>query len=99
MFRLYTREGQRGQTIILTTLTLILSFGLLGFVVDVGWAYWKRTAAKTAAEAASAAVVIAASNQPTWTCGGTVPCATTATACPASPASPPTDFLQSGCLY
>src|SRR5215813_10084383 len=99
MFPFNTRKGQRGQTIILTTMTLMVSFGLLGFVVDIGWAYFKRTSARTAAEAAATAAVVYASTAPNWTCGTTVACATTSTACPASPTTPPSDALQSGCLY
>jgi hypothetical protein len=64
-------------------------FGLMGLVVDIGWAYWRREAAKTAAEAAVAAVVLAA--------GTTTPTAQSGTACPSSP--DPLVAWQVGCIY
>jgi hypothetical protein len=51
-------------------------FGLMGFVVDLGWAYWRREAAKTAAQSAASAVAASA--------GSTAPTAQANTNCPAT---------------
>jgi hypothetical protein len=93
------RSSQRGQSAIFATLSLVLSMGLIGMVVDVGWAYFTRIAAKTAAEAAASAATVAASSETGFTCGLNVPCFANDTACPATPTSPPSDIIQTGCLY
>src|SRR5256885_10134042 len=46
------RSGQAG---ILMVLSLTLLFGVLGLAVDIGWGYFKRQAAQTAADAAALA--------------------------------------------
>src|SRR5688572_21085727 len=98
MFRLTTRNGERGQAVILATLSLILSLGIVGFVVDIGWGYFRKIAVRTAAQAAATAAAVAASTQTGFTCGLNVPCPAE-TACPATPSSPPSDYMQAGCLY
>ena len=92
-----SRERQRGQAAIMATISLVVIFGLLGLVVDVGWAYWRREACKTAAEAAVVAAGMAASSASSFTCGSGVTCQS-ATACPSSltPASNP---INAACLY
>lgn len=81
------------------TLTLPLTLGLVGMVVDVGWAYWREEACRTAAQAAAFASAMAASKASNQTCGSGVTCTTGYSACPASPTSPPSSVLQNGCLY
>ena len=41
-------------------MSMLVMCGLLGLVVDVGWANWRKEACKTAAEAAAQAAVAAA---------------------------------------
>jgi hypothetical protein len=83
------------------TMTLTVSLGLIGLVVDIGWAYWRKEACATAASAAAFAAISAASassvtNQScgsgltSWTCS-TYPC-------PANPVSV-SNNLDNGCLY
>src|SRR4051812_19288739 len=91
----------RGQAALFATMSLGVSLGAIGLVVDSGWAYFRKTAAQAAAESASSAALMAAVASTTsvgYTCGLTVSCVSS-TACPASPTTPPSDSLQSGCLY
>ena len=97
-----TRTSARGQAIILVTLSVPVLFGLMAMVVDVGWGYWRQEACKTVAEAAAGAAAVAAKTASNYTCGNGVACtgsATTYADCPSSPAAPPSDNLQNGCLY
>jgi hypothetical protein len=72
------------------TLSLPLTIGMIGLVVDVGWAYWRKEACRTAADSAAIAAAVNAKKSSTFT-------VQSATACPQNPsASVP---LQSGCLY
>src|SRR3954469_22314753 len=70
----------------------VVLFGMLGLVVDIGWASWRKEACKTAAEAAAQAAVAAAK------AGGstnyTVPASTS---CPSSPTN--STSAGAGCLY
>jgi hypothetical protein len=101
------RPGQHGQAALFMTMTLTLSFGLIGLVVDLGWAYWRQEACLEAAQsAAMGGVMFAMHNNTTWppatcTTSSTVVCQATATACPTNltvPSTPTTD-VQSACLY
>lgn len=84
------KPSQAGQAAIMLSLSLPLTIGMLGLVVDVGWAYWRKEACRTAAESAATAAAINAQKSSTFTVQA-------ATACPQSPsASIP---LQAGCLY
>ena len=38
---------RRGQALIFITLSLPVIFGGLAMAVDIGWAYWRKEAAKT----------------------------------------------------
>jgi hypothetical protein len=76
------------------TLSLTVILGMLGLVVDLGWAYYRQQAAQAAADAAAIAAVRAAvTSDPSGpTCTGAVWCGA-ATNCPAvAPASPSTNF-------
>ena len=84
------------------TISLPVTLGMVGLVVDVGWAYWRTEACRTAAQASAMASVLQAMSASDLTCGSGVACTTsssTYTACPGSPSSPPSDNLQAGCLY
>jgi hypothetical protein len=96
-----SHQAERGQVLIMVSLSLVATLGILALVVDLGWAFWRKEAATTAAEAAANAAAIAASNATAFSCSGTggVPCQS-ATACPADPAStPPNNVITTACLY
>jgi hypothetical protein len=79
-------------------MTLTLLMATLGLVVDLGWSYYLKQSAQTAADAAAlaAAAYASASGQPA--CGAATSCSDTATNCPNPPTAPGTD-LDVGCLY
>ena len=101
------RKRQLGQAALMVTLSLPLTLGLLGMVVDVGWIYWRKEACRTAAQAAaSASAIHAAKLNSSWpaTCvsgstGTGVWCNATATQCPSSPSGTPTNNFETACLY
>ncbi len=93
-----TRRVERGQAAIFITLSVPVLFGMLGLVVDIGWAYWRKEACKTAADAAAMSAIVAAYSGADLTCGSGVTCQA-ATACPPSATSPPSNNLMTGCLY
>ena len=85
----------------MVTLSFPVTLGLIALVVDIGWSYWRQEACRTAAQAAAIAAAIQAKGA-VLTCNSGVGCtssASTYTACPSSPSSPPSDNLQTGCLY
>jgi len=47
------RASQRGQIILMSTLSLTVVFGMVGIAVEVGWAMYIRTLAQSAADAAA----------------------------------------------
>jgi Flp pilus assembly protein TadG len=97
------RKGERGQALLMVTLASVAMFGALGLAVDLGWAYYVRTSAATAADSAALAAVQWAndailSSGGTYTCGTNgIVCNTSATACPSSPGS--STSIGAGCLY
>ncbi len=88
----------KGQAVIFATLTLVLTFGALGLVVDLGWASWRQEVAKNAAQSAAMAGAIAARGFD-FTCGvtGGVPCQAF-TPCPSTLTST-VDPIQVACMY
>src|SRR4051794_30509592 len=94
--------NRKGQTAILFTLAIVPLLGMVGLVVDIGWMYFRKEAAQTAADAAAAAAAAAA-----YSTGGGGPGCASATVlcpvgeyvCPASPTTNPTNNLDAGCLY
>jgi Flp pilus assembly protein TadG len=91
---------QRGQTAIMLTLSVPLMFGLLGFVVDVGWAYWREEACKTAASAAAEAAARQAELAAAFSSTYYISTQATTANCAASPSTTsPIDNLTTGCLY
>ncbi len=91
-------RGRRGQAVLFITLSLPVLFGLTALVVDLGWAHYRKQAARTAAEAAAMAAGNTAYRAANFTCGFGVICQSD-TACPQTPAIPPSNNLMSGCLF
>ena len=93
--------NERGQTILMYTLSLTAMFGLISLVVDVGWMYFREQAAQSAAEAAALAGASAAkqSSGGTPTCDSSNVVCQAATACPSAIPNPPTNNIHNGCLY
>ena len=94
--------NRSGQTAVLFTLAIVPLLGMVGLVVDIGWMYFRKQAAQTAADAAAAAAAAAAyataGGGPT--CGSTgIACHSTEYVCPASPTTTPTTNIEYGCLY
>ena len=81
------------------TLSLTVILGMLGLVVDLGWAYYRQQAAQTAADAAAVAAVRAAvTSDPSGpTCAGAVWCGA-ATNCPAAAPGSPTTSFDNACM-
>ena len=78
--------------------SLTTLFGVLGLGIDVGWGYFKRQAAQTAADAAALSAASYASNNG-LTCGtGGAVCGTATPGLIRMRATPIND-LQVGCLY
>src|ERR1043166_6659094 len=98
---LSNRKRTRGQAALFATMSLVACLGMIGLVVDSGWGYFRKNAAKAAAQSAASSAVmsaLAATTSVGYTCVLTVPCGTS-TDCPAAPTAPPSDALQTGCLY
>jgi hypothetical protein len=82
------------------SLSLIVLMGMLGLVVDVGYAHFVKMRCLTAAQSAAIAGAMAAKSL-TMTCGTgstQVPCQA-ATACPATLATPTTNPVTAACLF
>ena len=99
-------RNRTGQTVVLFTLAIVPLLGLVGLVVDVGYAYFRKEAAQTAADAAAEAAALAAyhfANGAPLTCAvAKVACYADEYTCPAAlPAPPaaPSDNIQAGCMY
>ena len=96
------RSRRNGQAALMITISLPVTLGMVGLVVDVGWSYWRAEACRTAAQAAAMASVLQAMSASDFTCGSGVACTSSASTylqCPSSPSSPPANNLQAGCLY
>ena len=95
------RNPEQGQTIVMFTIGAMVMFGMLGLVVDIGYAYYRKEAAQAAAEAAAQATVKAAyaSSGGSIACGaGSVVCQSE-TACPANISGNGSTNVEKGCLY
>jgi hypothetical protein len=81
------------------TLSLTVILGMLGLVVDLGWAYYRQQAAQAAADAAAVAAVRAAvTADPSGpTCANKVFCGA-ATNCPATAPSSPSTSFDNACM-
>ncbi len=91
------KKRQAGQALIMVTFSLSVMLGMIGLSVDLGWSYYRRQAAQTAAESAALAASLATMTNTTITCSNSV--CQAATACPANPTGPPANNIASGCLY
>jgi hypothetical protein len=94
--------NRQGQTAVLFTLAAVPLLGIVGLVVDVGWMYFRKQAAQTAADAAASAGASAAyataGGGPT--CGSTgISCQSSEYTCPASPSTTPSNNVEVACLY
>jgi hypothetical protein len=105
--RLPNPTNERGQAALFMTMTLTVSLGLIGLVVDEGWGYWRQEACLTAAQsAAMSGIIFAKNNNTTWppstcTTTSTIVCQSTQTPCPTNltPPTTPTTDVQAACLY
>jgi hypothetical protein len=93
---------RRGQTLILFVLILPVLLGAMGLAVDLGWSYYRKQAATSAAEAAALAAVKLASAYfgSSAGCGvnSNVVCQTPVQ-CPASAVNPPVTDFDAACAY
>jgi Flp pilus assembly protein TadG len=94
------KKRERGQAIIMVTLSMILLFGMLGLVVDLGWGFFVKGSAQSAADAAALAAARKAygalGQQGNYTCGTDLDCQATAASCSSITNS---SNLYSGCQY
>jgi hypothetical protein len=91
------RKRAGGQALILICFSSTVLFALLGLVVDVGWMYWRKEAALSAAQAGALAGAAKISSLTSITCSTTgVFCNTTPQQCPANGA---TDNSGTACDY
>lgn len=94
------QSPERGQALVLVTLSLATIIGMLALAADLGWSHYIRKYAQTAADAGAMAAGIDALSKMgngKATCGttGNVACQPTAASCDDStPAN-----LRAGCLY
>lgn len=92
---------ERGQTVVIFTIAIVPMLALVGLVVDIGWAYFRRQAAQAAADSAAMAAVLAAqaSSPNAIACGSNSVACQSPTACGSPIPSPPANNLQNACLY
>jgi len=92
---------QRGQALLMVTLAIVVIFGLLGLVVDVGWMHYRQLAAQTAADSAAAAAAQSALafSGSTFTCGANHVGCQSNTACPNPLVSSPANSIDVACAY
>ncbi|HLY19690.1 MAG TPA: pilus assembly protein TadG-related protein [Bryobacteraceae bacterium] len=91
---------ERGSVLVMFTLSLFLMVGVLGLVVDIGWCYYRKQVAQSAADAAVLAAAAASTSAPdVFTCGTNGIACQDPTSCGTSIPNPPTTNLQVGCLY
>lgn len=92
------RDGREGQILIFTTLNLFLLLSLIGLALDLGWSYFKKEQAQSAADGAALSAAVDALYRG-FTCGTNgVVCGSTYT-CASPNVSPATTVFQTGCLY
>ena len=93
--RLPRRAGQAGLFIVLN---LGLLFGALSLAVDLGWAYYRKQAAQTAADSAALAAAVFA-QQNGYSCGANGVVCGNAVNCAYPNTTPATTDIHVGCLY
>ena len=103
---LSNRACQRGQAALFMTMTLTISFGLIGLVVDLGWAHCRQEACLAAAQSeAMGGIRSAMTSNTAWpttcTANSAVVCEATATAFPTNltPPMTATTDIEAAWLY
>jgi hypothetical protein len=90
---------KRGQVLLMVTLVMVPLMGTMGLVTDIGYMYFIKMSAQTAAQAASQAAMIdykATVGSSIVDCT-VVPCSSTPTICPTI--TTPANSIEVGCLY
>src|SRR5215472_13984116 len=94
------KQQQRGQAIIMVTLSMILIFGMMGLAIDLGWGFFVKRSAQAAADAAALAAARKAfstfGQQGSYACGTTLDCQPTPVSCTTITN---TSNLYNGCQY
>jgi hypothetical protein len=92
-----SNQSRRGQAALMMTLSLAVILGMLGLVVDLGWAYFRQQAAQSAADAgAIAAVRAAVTSGPN--CTNTAVFCGAATKCPSVAPGAATTSFDNACM-
>ena len=72
------KRQERGQALIMVTLSIVLICGMLGLVVDLGWGFFVKRSAQSAADAAALAAARKAysiiGQQGNYNCGINLDC-------------------------
>ncbi|HVW06959.1 MAG TPA: pilus assembly protein TadG-related protein [Bryobacteraceae bacterium] len=92
------RDSRAGQILILSGLSIFLLFGVMGLAVDLGYAFYVKQDAQSAADAAAVGAVNYAYKSSHYTCGSNGVVCGTALSCP-STISSVTTALLAGCAY
>jgi Flp pilus assembly protein TadG len=96
------KTSKTGQALLLFSLSSIVLFGVLGLVVDIGWAYYRKQVAQSAAESAAIAAVAAAvksSPGDVFTCGAQNVVCQSPTRCPTPAHNALISDTDIGCAY
>ncbi len=96
------RRSQRGQVLLMVTLSLVAMFGMMALAVDVGWGNYVKRNAQKAADAAALAgvyrVFAQVGEEFTIPCNGETVCQEAAP-CAVSLPSQPSNSIEASCLY
>jgi hypothetical protein len=92
------RDSRAGQILILSAMSIFLLFGVMGLAVDLGYAFYVKQTAQSAADAAAVAAVNYAYKSGHYTCGSNGVVCGTALSCPGTIGSVTTALLA-GCAY
>ena len=91
---------QRGQALLMVSISAVLIFGMLGLAVDLGWGYFVKKSARAAADAAAMAAARKAfaslGSKGPYTCGAGLDCQAIAVNCSTLA---PSSNLYNGCRY
>src|SRR5277367_5880634 len=85
----------------MATMSLFMLFGIMGLAIDLGWSYYRKQVAQTAADAAALAAAVVAENSSgtnVITCGSYNVVCQAITACPTITGSA-SNNIQNGCMY
>ena len=94
--------SQRGQVLLMVTVSLVAMFGMMALAVDLGWGNYVKRSAQKAADAAALAgayrVFAQVGEEFTIPCTGETVCQETAP-CPVALPSQPSNSIEASCLY